>query len=132
MREVRSANRMEWATGLAREIGTEHDRSQDIERQLKNAKTAVDVTIHPYALEVMKRLAARGETSDVPMDHRHITDVPEVLMLSVRRRTRAVPVAWRVRSTPGNSGVGVQKELLHSVKAWFPEGLSILLAADRL
>ncbi len=66
------------------------------------------------------------------MDHRHITDVPEVLMRSVRRRPRAVPVAWRVRSTPGTSGVGGQKELLHSVKAWFPEGLAILLAAERL
>ncbi len=47
MREVRSATMMAWATGLARASGTEHDRSQDIERQLQNAKTAVDVTIHP-------------------------------------------------------------------------------------
>ena len=45
--EVRSANRMALATGLPRASGTEHDRSHDIERQLKNEKTDGDVTIQP-------------------------------------------------------------------------------------
>jgi hypothetical protein len=65
------------------------------------------------------------------MDQSHINDVNEVLMLSVRLRKRALPVAWRTKSTQGNIGIGVQKELLDSVKAWMPEGTSILLAADR-
>lgn len=131
MLEVRSAHMMELATGLPRAIGTEHDRYQYIERQLKNERTDVDGTIQPYALEVIRRLAARGETIVLQMDQSHINDVNEVLMLSVRLRKRAVPVAWRVRSTQGNIGVGVQKELLNSVKAWLPEDIAILLAADR-
>jgi hypothetical protein len=102
-----------------------------MERQLKNDKTDVDATIKPYALEVIERLSARGETIILQMDQSHINDVNEVLMLSVRLRKRALPVAWRVRSTQGNIGVGIQKELLDSVKAWMPEGASILLAADR-
>jgi hypothetical protein len=131
MLETRSANLMELAAALPREIGTAHDRYQYIERQLKNEKIGVDATIQPYALEVVKRLSARGETVILQMDQSHINDVNEVLMLSVRVRKRALPVAWRVRSTQGNIGFGVQKELLDSVKAWLPEGVSILLAADR-
>ena len=131
MLDVRSANLMELSAALPREIGTAHDRYQYMERQLKNDKTDVDVTIKPYALEVIERLSARGETIVLQMDQSHINDVNEVLMLSVRLRKRALPVAWRVKSTQGNIGIGVQKELLDSVKAWMPEGASILLAADR-
>lgn len=131
MLDVRSANLMELSAALPREIGTAHDRYQYMERQLKNDKTDVDVTIKPYALEVIERLSARGETIILQMDQSHINDVNEVLMLSVRLRKRALPVAWRVRSTQGNIGFGVQKELLDGVKAWMPQGASILLAADR-
>ena len=66
------------------------------------------------------------------MDQSHINDVHEVVMRSVRLRTRALPVAWRVRSTQGHMGCGVPKALLNSVTAWVPEGIAILLAADRL
>jgi len=131
MLDVRSANLMELSAALPREIGTTHDRYQYMERQLKNDKTDVDATIKPYALEVIERLSARGETIILQMDQSHINEVNEVLMLSVRLRKRALPVAWRVRSTQGNIGIGVQKELLDGVKAWMPEGASILLAADR-
>ncbi len=131
MLDVRSANLMELAAALPRKIGAAHDRYQYMERQLKNEKTDVDTTIKPYALEVIERLSARGETIIFQMDQSHINDVNEVLMLSVRLRKRALPVAWRVRSTQGNIGFGVQKELLDSVKAWLPAGVPILLAADR-
>ena len=129
--DVRSANLMELAEALPREIGTAHDRYQYIERQLKNEKIDGDATIEPYALEVIERLSARGETVILQMDQSHINDVNEVLMLSVRVAKRALPVAWRVRSTQGNIGFAVQKELLDGVKAWLPENVSIMLAADR-
>jgi len=69
---------------------------------LKNEKIGVDATIQPYALEVIERLSARGETIVLQMDQSHINGVNEVLMLSVRIRKRALPVAWRVRSTEAN------------------------------
>jgi hypothetical protein len=80
---------------------------------------------------VVGRLAARGETVILQMDQRYINDVNEVLMVSVRVRKRALPVAWRVRSTQGNIGFKVQKELLESIKTWLPEGVSLLVATDR-
>ena len=131
MVDVRSANLMELAAALPREIGTAHDRYQYMERQLKNEKTDAGATIKPYALEAIERLSARGETIILQMDQSHINDANEVLMLSVRLRKRALPVAWRVRSTQGNIGFGVQKELLESVKAWLPAGTAVMLAADR-
>jgi hypothetical protein len=131
MLEVRSANLMELSAALPREIGTAHDRYQYAERQLKNDKTDVDATIRPYAREVIQRLSARGETVVLQIDQSHINDMNEVLMLSVRLRKRAVPVAWRVRSTQGNIGINVQKELLDSVRAWLPEDVCVMLAGDR-
>lgn len=48
-----------------------------------------------------------------------------------RLRKRALSVAWRVRSTQGNIGFSVQKDLLGSVLAWLPSDIKIMLAADR-
>lgn len=131
MLEVRSANMMELAAALPREIGTAHDRYQYIERQLKNEKIDANATIRPYALEVIERLSERGETVVLQLDQSHINGVNEVLMLSVRLRKRALPVAWVVRSTQGNIGFEVQKALLDGVLAWLPEDVSVMLAADR-
>lgn len=131
MLEVRSANLMELSAALPREIAAAEHRYQYIERQLKNDEIVPDVVIKPYALEVIERLAASGQTVILQMDQSHINDTNEVLMLSVRLRKRALPVAWRVRSTQGNIGFSVQKELLGSVLAWLPPDIKIMLVADR-
>ena len=68
-----------------------------------------------YAFAVIERLAASGQTIVLQMDQSHINDMNEVLMLSVRLRKRALPVAWRVHPTQGNIGFGVQTELLDGV-----------------
>jgi hypothetical protein len=129
--ETRSANLMELAAALPRDIATVHDRYQFIERQLKNPATDVDEVIKPYAVEAMSRLCAQGQTLILQMDQSHINDGNEVLMLSMRLGKRAVPVAWRVRSTQGNIGFSVQKELLDAVLAFVPQDVPVLLAADR-
>ena len=131
MLEARSANLMELAAALPREIGAADHRYQYIERQLKNPEIGADAVIKSYAMQVIGRLASRGQTIVLQMDQSHINDSNEVLMVSARLRRRAVPVAWRVRSTQGNIGFGVQKELLDSVLAWLPEDVSVMLAADR-
>jgi hypothetical protein len=131
MLEARSANLMELAAALPRDIGAADHRYQYIERQLKNQEIGADAVIKSYALQVIERLSLRGQTIILQMDQSHINDTNEVLMVSVRLRKRAVPVAWRVRSTQGNIGFGVQKELLDSVLAWLPQDVSVMLAADR-
>lgn len=119
--EVRSANMMELAATLPREIGTPHDRYQYIERELKSEKIDGNVTIQPYALEVIERLSGRGETVVLQLDQSHINSVNKVLMLSVRLRKRALPMAWVVRSTQRNirfkvqnlGGEGVRRAMKH-------------------
>ena len=122
---------MELAAALPRAIGAAGHRYQYIERQLKNEEIDADAAIKPYALQAIELLASRGQTIVLQMDQSHINDTNEVLMVSVRLRKRAVPVAWRVRSTQGNIGFAVQKELLDGVLAWLPEEVSVMLAADR-
>ncbi len=122
---------MELAAGLPRAIGAADDRYQSIERQLMNSAIDTDMVIKSYASEVITRLAARGETIILQIDQSHINALNEVLMVSVRLRKRALPIGWRVRSTQGNIGFEVQEELLDSIRAWLPEGVAVMLAADR-
>jgi hypothetical protein len=135
MLETRSANLMELAAALPRETGAADHSYQYIERQLKNQEIGADAVIKSYAMQVIGRSGvARGQTIILQMDQSHVNETTEetteVLMVSARLRERAVPVAWRVRSTQGNIGFGVQQELLDSVFAWlislFKSGLRFL------
>jgi hypothetical protein len=82
----------------ARAIAAAEHRYQYIERQLKN-KAVVPNTVTKPAFEVIERLAASGQTIVLQMDQsrinvpNEINDPNEVLMLSVRLRKRALPVA---------------------------------------
>lgn len=131
MLEVRSANLMELAAALPREIGAKDHRYQYIERLLSNTHIDCDEIMKAYAGEIFQRLSSDGRTVVLMLDQSKINELNQVLMLSVRVRGRALPVAWRVRTTKGNIGFEVQKELLEAVAGWFPEGVRIMLAADR-
>jgi hypothetical protein len=128
---VRSANTMELGAGLPRDIARPEDRYQFIERFLNNEHINCGEIFLSFAVELIKKLIASGEPIIFMLDQSHINDTNEVLMLSVRVGDRALPIAWRVRSTQGGIGFSVQEELLNAVKAALPAGIQILLAADR-
>ncbi len=127
----RSANLMELSAALPRDIGTKDHRYQYVSRVLANPHIDCAEIMQAYAGDVFTRLASNGETIVLMMDQSHINDGHEVLMISVRMRDRALPVAWRVRKTKGNIGFAVQKEVLDSMQDWVPEGADVLLTADR-
>lgn len=129
--DVKSANLMELSAALPRDIGSIDHRYQYVSRLLGNSHIDCGAVMRAYAGDVFTRLAARGETIVLMLDQSHINDTNEVLMLSVRLRDRALPVAWRVRKTKGNIGFPVQKALLDSVSDWLPDGANVMLAADR-
>jgi hypothetical protein len=131
MLESRSANLMELAAALPRDIGSKDHRYQYISRVLANSHIDCDEIMRGYATEVFARLSEQGQTIVLMMDQSHINDVNEVLMLSVRIGERALPVAWRVRETQGNIGFVTQKDLLDAVKEWLPENSNVMLVADR-
>ena len=131
MLTVRSANMVELGNVLPREIASWAKRYQFVERVLGNAKIDCDAVMASFAGEVARALVAADETLIVMMDQSHINDLNEVLMVSLGFRGRALPLAWRVKSTQGGIGFAVQKELLAAVKAMLPRDAAILLFADR-
>ena len=131
MLTVRSANMVELGNVLPRQIASWEKRYQFVERVLGHPKTSCDAVMASFAGQVASALAASGETLIVMMDQSHINDLNEVLMVSVGFRGRALPVAWRVKSTQGGIGFDVQKELLAAVQAMLPRDAAILLFADR-
>ena len=120
MLETRSANLMELAASLPREIGSKDHRYQYISRLLGNPKISCDDVMASYAGEIFARLSAAGQTIVLMLDQSKINDFNEVLMVSVRIANRALPVAWRVWWTRGNIGFVTQQELLDVVRDWLP------------
>ncbi len=131
MLETRSANLMELAASLPREIGSKDHRYQYISRLLGNTKITCDEVMAAYAGEIFARLAAQGQTIVLMLDQSKVNDFNEVLMVSVRIAHRALPVAWRVRQTRGSIGFATQEELLDVVRDWLPPDAAVMLAADR-
>lgn len=54
-----------------------------------------------------------------------------VLMISVRRGDRSLPLVWRIEEGEANIGFAGQRVLLEQVGAWLPEGAAVMLLADR-
>ncbi len=131
MLETRSANLMELAASLPREIGSKDHRYQYISRLLGNGKIDCDEVMAAYAGEICTRLAAQGQTIVLMLDQSKVNDFNEVLMVSLRIANRALPVAWRVRQTKGNIGFATQEDLLNAVASWLPPEAAVMLAADR-
>ena len=131
MLDCRTPNLMELAAGLPREIAHEDKRYQYIERLLSNGHIDVDAVSGAYARDLLEKVSASGQTLILMMDQSHINARNEVLMISIRAGGRAVPFLWRVRSTQGNIGFDVQKEVLEAALRFVPEGADVLLAADR-
>ena len=131
MLSVRSVNLMDLAAALPRKIGSKDHRYQYIVRILANRHIDCLDVMKSYGQEIFLRLTAQGQTLVLMMDQSKINDLNEVLMISARIKRRAVPIAWAVRTTNGNIGFKAQEELLNTVKGWVPEGVSVMLAADR-
>jgi hypothetical protein len=131
MLEVRTSNLMELSAALPRDIAHADERYRYIERLLANPHIDADAVSAAYIGEIFERLSAQGQTIVLMMDQSHINDMNEVLMVSAGLRERAIPVAWRVRSTQGGIGFRVQKDLLEAVRIMLPAGAKVMLAADR-
>ena len=140
MLDVRSANLMDLAAGLPRDverIGPERQRRrrymryQWIARVLMNPRIDPDAVIAPFAREVLVRLAAEGQPIVLILDQSKLSDRHQVLMLAVRHGERALPLLWRVAATKGAIGFAVQKALLEAAAPLLPEGAKICLMADR-
>ena len=98
---TQSVNLMENAAALPRDIGSVDHRYQYISRVSSNFRIDADEVMCACAGELFRRLHDAGETIVPALDQSRVNKGHEALMVSVRMRDRALPVAWRVRQTKG-------------------------------
>ena len=128
---TQSVDSMENAAALPRDIGSVDHRYQYISRVSSNSRIDADEVMCACAGELFRRLHDAGETIVPALDQSRVNRGHEALMVSVRMRDRALPVAWRVRQTKGAIGWRVQNGLLESIRPRLPEGPCVLLTGDR-
>jgi len=127
----RSVNTSELATVLPRVVKSDEERYRYIHRFLSNPRIVPHDVMGAYVWELIAEAGSEGRTAILMLDQSKVGDGFECLMVSLRLAERAVPVAWKVVETGGAIGFDVQKPLLEAVTAMIPEGVSVLLAADR-
>jgi hypothetical protein len=127
----RSVNSSEWLAVLPRQTMDMDSRYRYIHRWLANPLIDPLEVMGGFIPELAAMLGANGKTVVPMMDQSKISDGFECLMVSMRAGERAIPVAWRVKATEGAIGFYMQKPLLDAALAMMPEGLNVLLSADR-
>ena len=127
----RSVNTSEIANILPRKVKSDEERYRYINRWLGNNKIDPLKAMNGFVPEMMEALSENGKTVILMLDQSKISEGFECLMVSARVHERAVSVGWKVIKTKGEIGFEVQKELLEEIKKMIPEGIEVLLAADR-
>lgn len=127
---TRSANTSEWASVLPRK-SDDKSKERYISRFLGNKLISPISVMGGFIPELIEMSGSNGQTVVLMMDQSKVSDGFECLMVSLRVGERAIPVSWRVVATSGAIGFDIQEELLNDTLAMVPEGIAILLAADR-
>ena len=128
---TRSVNSSEWIAVIPRKDCDEKSMERYINRFLANPLIVPIQVMNGFIPELIEMCGSNKQTVILIMDQSKISDGFECLMVSLHIGARAIPVAWRVVETSGPIGFDVQEKLLKAVLSMVPEGISILLAADR-
>src|SRR3954469_4819792 len=131
MLSERSASLMDLAAALPRPAERTDMRYQGIARLLADPRLDGDAVMRPFAEEAILHAGAAGGTVVLLLDQSKVSARHQMLVLSVRVGERALPLAWRVRTTQGSIGFAEQRELIASVAAWLPPGAKVVLMGDR-
>ncbi len=106
-------------------------RYQWIARVLGNPLIDPDAVMAPFAAEVLERAAAEPDGIVLILDQSKLSERHQMLMVAVRHGERALPLAWRVKTTAGAIGFATQKDLLDAVAPWIPAAAAVRLMGDR-
>lgn len=131
MLEVRSPNTVDLASGLPRAAERLDMRLQWVSRVLANPHIIPHEVMSPFAREALEKVAKHDKTLVISIDQSHISAGFEMLMVSLRHKSRAIPLLWLVRKTSGGIGFAAQKELLDQITKILPENAKIVLMGDR-
>lgn len=126
----RNVNTADWISVLPRRID-EKSKEKYISRFLSNELINPVSVMKGFIPELAEMMGISQKVLILMLDQSKISEGFECLMVSLRVAGRAIPVAWTVVKTKGAIGFDIQKPLLDCVKEMMPEGVSILLTADR-
>jgi hypothetical protein len=131
MLDVRSANLMDLAASLPREVARIDMRYQYISRLLGNGHIDTDAVMAPFAREVLERACADGQRLVLIIDQTQANETQQAVVVAVRIGGRSLPISWRVKETEGAIGFAEQKAALEVARRLLPEGSKIVLMGDR-
>lgn len=87
--------------------------------------------MHGFIPELLEMICSEKQIAILSLDQSKLSNGFECLMVAVLVGERAIPVGWRVIETEGEIGFEIQKSLLESISKMIPEGIQVLLSADR-
>ena len=131
MIEVRTPNMAELTNVLPLETARQDMREQWLRRLLDNPLLASPVLLEPWARQALAEASRQEQTVMLSLDQTDLGDRFAVLMLGVVVGDRALPLAWTVAAGPANIGFAGQQGVLERVRGWLPDGVAVLLLADR-
>lgn len=131
MIEARTPNTAELANVLPLETARPDMREQWLRRLLNNPLLASPVLLEPWARQALAEASRHGQTVVLSLDQTDLGDRFAVLMLGLVMGDRALPLAWTVEGGPANIGFAGQQGVLERVRGWLPDGVAVLLLADR-
>ena len=131
MIEVRTPNTAELANVLPLETERQDMREQWLRRLLKNPLLVSPVLLEPWGCQALAEASRHGQTVVLSLDQTDLGDRFAVLMLGLVMGDRALPLTWTVEGGPANIGFAGQQEVLERVRGWLPDGVAVLLLADR-
>ena len=127
----RSVNTSELAHALPRKVKSSEEKYRYINRWLSNPRIKPTNVMKGFIPQLLHLLTKNDEVAILMIDQSKVSKGFECLMVSLRLGERAIPVAWRVKKTEGEMGYDEQEPLLRDVFGLIPEGVKVLLAADR-
>jgi hypothetical protein len=117
MIQARTPNTMELSTLLALDTERADMREQWLRRLLTNRLIRSAGGLEPFARRALEQAAAGGQAILLSMDQTDLGDRFAVLMISVRRGDRSLPLVWRIEEGEANIGFAGQQVLLEQVRA---------------
>ncbi|MCM8579331.1 hypothetical protein [Accumulibacter sp.] len=107
MIEARTPNTAILATKLPLEVEREDMRQQWLRRLLSTGQLRSDRELEPFARDALRMASSGGQTVVIAMDQTALSDRLAILMVSVRRGERVLPLAWWVEEGAANLGLEV-------------------------
>ena len=106
-------------------------QTRRLSRVLDNPRLRVRTAYAPVARAILQQQAKTHAAVVLIVDGTQVTGHHQLLLVAVRSRRRALPIAWTwVRYTRGASSAHRQRALLAYVRTLLPPGCSVVVVGD--